>query len=127
MHANLELVHALTDAWNRRDLDGVLALVADDIEYVNSPLAVEPGTRRGREEYEAVVRAQWDMLGDARMAIESAEVDGDDVYGMLRLSRSLDGSHASVVGQAAVRSTCRDGRVVRMEVLPPERRDVRPR
>ena len=46
---NVELVRRLVDAWNRRDLDAMLDLGGgEEIAFVNSPTAVEPGTRRGR-------------------------------------------------------------------------------
>jgi ketosteroid isomerase-like protein len=56
---NVELVHRVQDAWNRRDLDALVALSDPDAEYVNSPTAVEPGTRRGVDELTAVMQAQW--------------------------------------------------------------------
>ena len=35
------------DAWNRRDEEELLALCDPEMEFVNSPTAVEPGTRQG--------------------------------------------------------------------------------
>jgi ketosteroid isomerase-like protein len=42
---NVEIVRQILDAWNRRDIEGRIALVDPEVEYVNSPTAVEPGTR----------------------------------------------------------------------------------
>ena len=47
---NVEIVRRLVDAWNRQDLEGILALIDPEAEYVNAPNAVEPGTRRGHDE-----------------------------------------------------------------------------
>jgi ketosteroid isomerase-like protein len=55
---NMKLVHRAVDAWNRRDIEDLLALSDPEIEYVNSPTAVEPGTRRGSDEATAVFRAR---------------------------------------------------------------------
>ena len=44
---NVEIVRRALDAWNRRDLDTLIAAADPGIEYVNAPTAVEPGTRRG--------------------------------------------------------------------------------
>ena len=55
---NLEIVRLFFDAWNRRDEEALLALVAPEVEYVNSPTAIEPGTRHGTSEALAVVRTQ---------------------------------------------------------------------
>ena len=43
---NVEMVRSLVEAWNRRDLDAMLDLGGEEMAYVNSPTAVEPGTRR---------------------------------------------------------------------------------
>ena len=42
---NIEMVRRLVDAWNRRDIEALLDLGGPEIAFVNSPTAVEPGTR----------------------------------------------------------------------------------
>jgi ketosteroid isomerase-like protein len=44
---NVEVVKRLYDAWQKDGFGVVPALMDPDIEYVNPPYAVEPGTRRG--------------------------------------------------------------------------------
>ena len=66
---NVEIVRQILDAWNRRDIEGLIALVDPEVEYVNSPTAVEPGTRRGLDEVAAVARTQWETL-DGRQVID---------------------------------------------------------
>jgi ketosteroid isomerase-like protein len=46
---NVEVVKRLYEAWRREGFDVVPALMDPDIEYVNPPYAVEPGTRQGYE------------------------------------------------------------------------------
>jgi ketosteroid isomerase-like protein len=46
---NVGVVKRLYDAWQREGFDVVPALMDPDIEYVNPPYAVEPGTRQGYE------------------------------------------------------------------------------
>ena len=58
---NVEIVRRMLDAWNRRDLEAILALGDPEGEFVNSPTAVEPGTRRGSDEVAAVPS---DAVGD---------------------------------------------------------------
>lgn len=111
-------VRRLVDAWNRRDLDSLLHMAAPDIEYVNSPSAVEPGTRRGRVEYESVLRTQWEVVGDARLEIESVQTTGEDAFVMSRMSRTMPGSETRVEVRIGMRITYRDGQVVRQEVIP---------
>ena len=109
------------EAWNRRDLETIIALAAPGIEYVNSPLAVEAGTRHGRAEYEAVLRAQWEVLGDARLEIEDLQAAGADVFATVRLSRSMPGGGESrMQARMAIRLTFRDDLLARQEIIPEE-------
>ena len=111
-------VTALLEAWNRRDLDAALALASPDVVYVNSPLAVEPGTRHGRDELAAVLRTQWDILGDAQIDIESVDASGGEVVVLFKLGRSLDGSSSAISARQRMRCTVQDGLVARMEIIP---------
>ena len=47
---NVELVRRLYDVWEKDGFGVVPALMDPEIEYVNPPYAVEPGTRRGYED-----------------------------------------------------------------------------
>lgn len=113
-----EEVQSLLDAWNGRELEATLDLASPDIVYVNSPMAVEPGTRRGRDEFAAVLRSQWEFVGNSRLEIESLRIAGDDAFVLMRMSRTLDGSHTSVEAQVGMRLTYRAGRIVRQEMMP---------
>ena len=60
---NIEIVRRLYDAWNRRDEEELVALSDPEAEWVNSPTAVEPGTRRGTNELLAVWRCSGRSCG----------------------------------------------------------------
>ena len=114
-------VRRLIDAWNRRDHHALLSQAAPDIEYVNSPLAVETGTRRGRAEYEGVLRAQWEILGDARLEILELEEIGADVFVAAQLERTMPGGgEGRMQTRIGMRFSFRDGLVVRQEMIPHE-------
>ena len=107
---NVELVRRI----HERTDDQVWAsdLIADDIEYVNPPYAVEPGTRYGREAFR-VVRETWtdfhfevDRLVDAR---------DDVVVALGRYTASGPASGISVSGDHGYVWTIRDGQAVRFE------------
>jgi ketosteroid isomerase-like protein len=118
---NVERARQVLEAWNRRDLEAVLALAARDIEYRNSPLAVEPGTRHGRTEYEAVLRAQWEVLGDTQLAIEALQAAGASVFATVRLSRTMPGGgERRMQAQIGIRFTFGEGGLVRQEIVPAE-------
>ena len=77
---NLEIVRRFFDAWNRRDEEALLALADPEVEYVNSPTAIEPGTRHGTNEGLAVVRTQWEFLRDGRNEIDRTYDRGEEVF-----------------------------------------------
>src|SRR4051794_29310581 len=91
---NVEVVRAALDAWNRRDIESLLALVDADAEYVNAPGAVEPGTRRGTSELTAVARGQWEALTDGHWQIDQIYDRGEEVIVLGRISRRMPGSDA---------------------------------
>jgi len=114
---NVEIARRMLDAWNRRDADTLRALSHLDVEFVNSPTAVEPGTRRGADETEAATRAQWEMLLDARQEIDRIYDRGDEIIVLGRLSRRMPGSEARLEDRVLTAWTIRDGKVSRAQVL----------
>ena len=114
---NVEMVRRLLDAWNRRDLDAMLDLGGSELVYVNSPTAVEPGTRRGRDEVEEVARKQWEIMADARFEVDKFFDRGDEVIALGRLSRGMPGSDARIEEPQLGSYQFRDGKITRVEVL----------
>ena len=115
---NVEHVRALLEAWNRRDLELMLAGIAPDVEYVNSPDAVEPGTRHGHEGMSDVLTKQWDLL-DAHLEIDELYALGESqVVFEGRITRSMPGSEATIDALGVMRWTVGDdGLVTRIEIL----------
>jgi ketosteroid isomerase-like protein len=113
----IELVRHALDAWNRRSLEDLLGLSDPEIEFVNSPTAVEPGTRRGFEEMTAALRAQWEILLDGRQEIDRTFDRGDEIITLGRLSRRMPGSEARLEQPIVISWTVRDGRLRRLQVL----------
>lgn len=115
---NVELARSLVDAWNRRDLQTILALSDPESEWVNSPTAVEPGTRRGVNEVAAVFQAQWEMLLDAHQEIDRLYDRGDEIIVLTRVSRRVTPeSDARMEDRALASMKFRDGKIVRTEIL----------
>lgn len=111
------IIERVIDAWNRRDLEALLALTDPDAEYVNAPTAVEPGTRHGHEGLTTVMSKQWEGLGDAQQRIDHAHVRGDQIVTEATVSRTMPGSDTRLENRVAIRWSFRDGRVSRLEVL----------
>jgi ketosteroid isomerase-like protein len=108
--ANVEIV--------RRIYDGSGALtdhVDAEIEYVNPPEAVEPGTRRGFAEVAAALQSAAESFDSIRHEIRDLFDGGDVVVASVRFLARSRGSDAEV-GQDEVHTwTFRDGKIVRFE------------
>ena len=113
---NVEVVRRAMDAWNRRDLEELLELSDPEGEFVNSPTAVEPGTRRGVAEVSAVWQAQWEALLDARQEIDRLYDRGEDIITVGRLSRRMPESDARIEDRVLVYWQIRNRRITRTEV-----------
>jgi ketosteroid isomerase-like protein len=114
---NVELAQAMLDAWNRRDADSLRALSAPEVEFVNSPTAVEPGTRHGSDEVAAVFRTQWEILLDARQEIDEIYDRGDEIIVLGRLSRRMPESETRIEDRVLSSLTFHDGKATRVQVL----------
>jgi ketosteroid isomerase-like protein len=114
---NVEVIRRATDAWNRRDIEDLLALTDAEAEYVNSPTAIEPGTRRGWDEVSAVMRAQWEWMTDARAEIDRIYDRGEEAILLGRVSRRMPGCDARLEDRVLVSYKIRGGKIVRTEVL----------
>ena len=114
---NVEIVRRLLDAWNRQDLEGMLALTDPEAEYVNAPTNVEPGTRRGHDEMVVVMRRQWEGLPGALLEIDRFHDRGDEIITEGRLSRTMPGSDARISTPILISWNFRDGKVIRLEQL----------
>jgi len=112
----VEIVRRVIDAWNRRDIDELLAVTDPGIEYVNLPTALEPGTRRGVAEVSAVWRAQWDIL-DGRLEGDRFFDRGDEIVVSGRLSARMPRSDARIDDRLLLSWKLRDGKIVRFEAL----------
>jgi len=112
-----EIPGRVLDAWNRRDLEAILELSDPEVEYVNAPTAIEPGTRHGHEGLTKVMRNQWDGLSGIQQEIDRVEVRGDEIFTIGRISRPMPGSDSQVENRILLSWKVRDGKVVRLAVL----------
>jgi len=94
---NVELQYRAADAFNRRDLDAILALADPDVEFTSRLVRVEGGRPyRGHDG----LRSWWeDLLGvypDFRGEIEDVRDLGDVTVARLRVRGHGTGSDAPV-------------------------------
>jgi ketosteroid isomerase-like protein len=114
---NLELARRMLDAWNRRDVESLRALSAPEVEFVNSPTAVEPGTRHGSDEVAAVAQTQWELLLEARQEIDEIYDRGDEIIVLGRLSRRMPESETRIEDRVLSSFTFHGGKATRLQVL----------
>ena len=109
---NVELVREL---YLSLDRDGRFAdaLLDDEVEYVNPPDAVEPGIRRGREEFRAATTRVEEAFGETRVEVDRLIDAGEEVVALVTFV--VKGS-ASGVGQRQPQGhvwTFRDRKAIR--------------
>ncbi len=87
------LIERAYSAFNRRDIDGALALMTEDVSW---PKAAEGVKIVGKEEVRAYWTRQWAEIDPHVDPIAMTEEDGGKVLGKIRVSvhqlvKSLDG------------------------------------
>lgn len=104
---NVALIRRIYGAWDQEE--SAREFIAADVEYVNPPYAVEPGTRHGRKSF-SVVRGTYE---DFEIRVEHVIDAGDEVVVVLaRYSGTGRGSGVPVEGEHGYVWTVRDGMAV---------------
>ncbi len=111
--ANLDIVRSVYAAWNREELPGPRELLDPEIEYVNPPEAVEPGTRHGLEAFARALAKTLEGWETWQMEVEDMTSHGDDVAAVVTYRARGRTSGVEVVGRESALWTVRDGRVIR--------------
>jgi ketosteroid isomerase-like protein len=111
-----ELLRSIYDAFNARDIDGVLAGMTDDVDWPN---AWEGGRLHGQEAVRDYWTRQWTAIDPHVVPVEiGPRVGGDGVrmeVQVRQLVRDLDGK-VLAEGTVAHIYEMRSGLVARMEI-----------
>lgn len=117
MQSRRDLLGAVYARFNKRDVDGVLALMRPDVEWPNG---MEGGHVNGRDEVRAYWRRQWDILDPhvEPVRIEDDET-GSTVVDVHQVIRDLTGK---ILKDQIVRHvySFRDGLIKRMDIRNPD-------
>jgi ketosteroid isomerase-like protein len=111
---NVEVVRSFYLAWARGERTGLLGLMDPEIEYVNPPGAIEPGTRRGIEAFAAAVQGVFDGFDTWEAEPEEFTAVGDQVAVVVRYRARGRESGAEVEGRESALWTLHKGKVTRM-------------
>lgn len=113
-HARLRATYA---AFNVRDIDAVLAQMADDVDWPN---AWQGGRLRGRKEVREYWTRQWAEIDPAVEPLSlEPRPDGRVAVEVAQTVRSLDGALLDEGRVVHVYTFADDGRVARMDVEEP--------
>jgi ketosteroid isomerase-like protein len=112
---NVQLVRAIYEAW----ANGASArdLIDEDVEYVNPPDAVEPGTLRGRKSFARVRDAYPEFVVEPERYVDV----GDDVV-VIAVARGRGASGLETQWKQGYVWTVRHGRAVRFRWFNDPRR-----
>jgi ketosteroid isomerase-like protein len=80
---NVELHHRCVDAFNRRDLDALLAVMDDDVEVVSRIVAVE-GSLNGHDGMRRWWKSWFDVWPDYKIEVVEVRDLGDVTLATLR-------------------------------------------
>jgi ketosteroid isomerase-like protein len=118
MHSRRELLTAVYAAFNRRDIEGVLALMRPDVDWPNG---MEGGRVHGCDEVRAYWRRQWGILDPHVEPIRMEEDDktGSTVVDVHQVIRDLSGN---ILKDQIVQHvySFRDGLIERMDLRKPD-------
>ena len=115
MSENVEVVRSVYEAWARDELPGPAHLLDAQIEYVNPPGAVEPGSRRGLDAFSQAVRDAFEGWETWQIEPERFVPGGDRVAAVVRYRAHWRVSGVDVEAHESALWTVRAGKVVRYE------------
>jgi ketosteroid isomerase-like protein len=76
---NVEVVHRIYQALNRNELEAAFPLMTTDVEFVNPPYAVEPGTHTGHAGFAGAFENLRETFSTFEYSVEWVEEHGQHV------------------------------------------------
>ena len=111
---DIETVEALLAAYRRGDVEAILELNHPEGEWVNPDYAIEPGTRRGREEIRRAIERIFEFF--ETVDVESMERTPDGRILVITRVRSRGmGGGPGIEALTGTLFTVRDGLLLRYE------------
>lgn len=112
--SNREIVDRILEHWRR--LEAIPPeLLADDVEFVNAPDAIEPGTRHGQTEFREAGSAFGRAYSSLEIEVERLTEAGDRVGVIAGMRLTGRGSGIEFNERMGWLFTIRDGRLARFE------------
>src|SRR5712691_587278 len=111
---DMQTVEALLAAFRRGDAEAMLDLNHPDAEWVNPDYAIEPGTRRGRDELRRAIERVFEFFETIDVESMERTPDGRILVVTRVRSRGIGGG-PGIEGLTGTLYTVRDGLLVRYE------------
>jgi uncharacterized protein len=111
---NVEVVRRILEQWEEGSPISS-GLLDPEVEWVNPPDAVEPGTRRGIDAFGKAAQAVTDTIDGVRLEVDEILDAGERVALLATLYGRGRGSGVEVEFRLSHVWTIRDGKVVRFE------------
>ncbi len=114
-HQNVAIVRRIYATWTPGSSPSQSSLLHPDIEWVNPPYALEPGTRRGIDAFTSITDELDHRFEDFRMEVERLIDVGDRVAVIATMRGRGTGSGVEVENRHGSVWTVRDGKAVRFQ------------
>ena len=111
---DIETVEALLAAYRRGDVEAILELNHPEGEWVNPDYAIEPGTRRGREELRRAIERIFEFFETVEAESMERTPDGRILVVTRVRSRGMSGG-PGIEALTGTLFTVRDGLLLRYE------------
>ena len=112
-HENVERFRRIFEEWYRSRKLGP-ELLAEDVEWVNPPDAVERGSRRGIDSFNEAIRSVFDAWGVVRFETERIIDKGEEVVALGEVRGRGRAAGIEVARPHGEIWSFRDGRAIRM-------------
>jgi ketosteroid isomerase-like protein len=110
---NVDRFHRIQSEWREHRRLGP-DLLADDVEWVNAPDSVEPGTRTGLASFNAAIDSIFEGWEESRFVFERVIDAGEDVVALGHLRARGRAVPVEITKEHGQVWTFRDDRAVRM-------------
>ena len=114
---NVEIVRAIYESWDRGEQLFDSNAIQDDVEFVNPPEAIDPGTRRGIEGFAVAGQAVLDAFGSLSHEVEALRDAEPHVIASVTFKARGSGSGIAVEQSEFHVWTFRGPSVVRLECV----------
>jgi ketosteroid isomerase-like protein len=122
--ADVDMIRAGYEAFNRGDVDFIVRQAAPDFELVTAERVPNPGTYRGADEARRFFEDLFEPFEEIVIEPQEFFDRGDRVLALVTVRSRPRGSSAVVENRIAHLWTVRDGKAIRFQIFPERARGL---